>query len=220
MAEHRERYAVVFRESDGPAACGRLEVADDRLLLSGGKAGRHVDLSIPLADIGGVHIGRRQAERLNGFRTIVLERAAGPPVQLAPLGIGLLHEITDLLSALTATHEGGDELAIVVPLKPGCIARARNLLALGPPLDPAELGLTAHQVYLREDAAVFVFAGPRVRERVREAMRSPALWRAGMAWQRCIAGRPEVSEVPEILATEFELHYSWTSDKATGKHKS
>jgi len=205
-----ERYAVVFREQGGAAAAGALEMGPDGLLLRGGAGQLPAELSVPFADIAEVRIGRRPPDRLNGYATLVLERAHMPSVQVAPLGAGLLHEIADLVSSLTVEHRGR-ELAVVVPLKPGCLRRARTLLEAGPPLDPAALGLTGHEVYLREDEAVFVFRGPDVSARVGKAMRSPALWRAGLAWQDCIAGRPRIQQSPATLSTEEMPAYSWTA---------
>jgi len=207
-----ERYAVVFREQGGAAAAGALELRPDRLLLRGRAEQLPAELSVPFADIAEIRIGRRPADRLNGYATLVLERTHLPSVQVAPLGAGLLHEIADLVSALTAERRrDGDELAVVVPLKPGCLRRARELLEAGPPLDPAALGLGGHEVYLREGEAVFVFRGPDVGARVGKAMRSPALWRAGLAWQDCIAGRPQVQRSSATLSTGETPAYSWTA---------
>jgi len=205
------QYAVVFREQGEPPATGSLELAQDRLLLTGGAGGHVHQLEVELANIVEIHVGRRPADRLNGYRTLVLERAHMPAVQIAPLEASLLHEIADLLATLTSGRPtSGDELAVVVPLKPDCLGRARQLLAHGPPLDPAALGLTSHHVYLREREAVFIFLGPDVEARVGRAMRSPALWRAGIAWQNCIAGRPRVDRHARVPVGE-EAAYSWTA---------
>jgi hypothetical protein len=140
-----------------------------------------------------------------------------PALQVAPLGAGLLHEIADLLLALTAERRaGGEVLAVVVPLKPDCLVRAAKLLQAGPPLDPAALGLTSHQVYLRESEAVFVFRGPNVTAGVGKAMRSPAMWRAGLAWQDCIAGRPSIHRSTEMLSSEATPDYSWPAPENPG----
>jgi len=107
-------------------------------------------------------------------------------------------------------------LAVVVPLKPNCLVRAAKLLQAGPPLDPAALGLTSHQVYLREREAVFVFRGPNVSAGVGKAMRSPALWRAGLAWQDCIAGRPSIHRSIETVSSEATPDYSWSAPDKPG----
>jgi hypothetical protein len=212
-----ERYAVVFRERGGAVFAGSLELRRDRLLLSGRAGQRRVDLSVPLVDIAEIRIGRLPADRLNGYVTLVLERGRMSALQVAPLGAGVLHEIADLLSALAAEgRAGGEELAVVVPLKPNCLVRAAELLEAGPPLDPVALGLTSHQVYLREGEAVFVFRGPDVSARVGKAMRRPALWRAGLAWQDCIAGRPSIHSSTEMVSREAIPAYSWGTTKKLG----
>ena len=206
-----ERYAVVFREQSKTPAAGSLELRDDRLLLAGRTGHRRLEMSVPLEDIAEIRIGRLPEDRLNGYATIVLERAGLPALQVAPFGAGLLSEIADLLSMLTSERRTGDELAVVVPLKPGCLPRARKLLEAGPPLDPAKLGLSSHNVYLSEDEAVFVFCGPNVSARVGKAMRSPALWRAGLAWQSCIAGQPSVRRSTAMPSRDDAPAYSWTA---------
>jgi hypothetical protein len=202
-----ECYAVVFRTGETQAT-GRLEIEQDRLLLSGSTSDRTLELEIPFSDLVEVRVGRRPGERLNGYRTVILEREIGPAVRVAPLGMGVLPEITDLLASLTRR---GDEsvLAVCVPLKPGCLGRARGLLEKGPPLDPASLGLSGHEVYLSEDEAVFVFRGANVRAQVGKAVRHPAVWRAGVAWQRCIAAPPQVIDQPALLNLTVEPAYRW-----------
>ncbi len=204
-----ERYAVLFSEQGGAVVAGALEVREDRLLLVGAAGGGRLGVSVPMADIAEVRIGRLPADRLNGSVTLVFERRQGPALRVAPLGAGLLHEIADLVTGLAGEGRVGDELAVVVPLKPSCLARARTLLEAGPPLDPAALGLTNHQVYLREGEAVFVFRGRNVSSRVAKAMRSPALWRAGLAWQECIAGRPSIHTSTDLLPSGAIPVYSW-----------
>jgi hypothetical protein len=213
-ATMNQRFAVVFR--DGPAeAAGALEIEDDRLLLRGRAASGDLTLEIPFSDLSEVRPGRRPGERLNGYPTIFLERVTMPPVQVAPLGVAMLTEISDLLVSLTQ-HVEGDALAVSVPLKRGCLKRARALLGKGPPLDPASLGLSGHEVFLREEEAVFVFRGSNVRARVGKAIRHPAVWRAGLAWQRCFAGPPQIVEVSE-LSPEGDPTYRWAAPEQSAQ---
>lgn len=207
-----QRYAVVFREQGGLVVAGCLELAEDRLRLIGGTGVRARTFEVPLTDIDEVRVGRRPTDRINGYRTLVLERIELPPLEVAPLGAGLLHEIADLLGRLTGDEPGAARtLVVVVPLKHGCRERARELLAQGPPLDPSKLGLTGHSVYLHDDEVIFVFEGPDVEARVGRAMRSPALWRAGIAWQGCIAGGPHVEKRAPSLAGDETPVYTWSA---------
>jgi hypothetical protein len=92
------RYAVAFGV-EGPPAAGLLVVGDDGVVLRGSRGGEHVELSVPREELTRVRIGRSSAERLNGYKTIVLERRDGPDILVAPFGLALLHEITDLIGA-------------------------------------------------------------------------------------------------------------------------
>jgi hypothetical protein len=207
-----EAYPVVFRERNEAPVPGSLALLEGGVLLSGGSRERSAELSIAFSEMRDLHIGHKPEERLNGSATLVIERDQQPPVLVAPIGVGLLHEIADLLGRLANRDSGSpDQLAIMVPLRPGCSERARDLLTLGPPLDPASLGLTGHRVYLEDDNAVFVFTGPGVRRRVQSAMRTPALWKAGIAWRNCIAGQPQVIDLRRQPITAEPL-YTWKSD--------
>jgi hypothetical protein len=202
-----ERFAVVFRGGSAEAA-GRLEVEQDRVLLHGRARTGELDLEIPFSELTEIRIGRHASERLNGYATILLERGGKPAVQVAPLGVALVPEIANLLLSLTTRREG-DTLAVCVPLKPGCLNRARKLLAKGPPFDPAELGLSGHEVYLHEAEAVFVFRGTDVRVQVSSAIRHPSIWRAGLAWQRCFAGPPHLVDNMALLNLDAAPAYRW-----------
>ena len=151
---------------------------------------------------------------MNGRPALLLVRRDGPVVQVAPLGFGLLHELADLLAVLAIQQaEGYERVAVVVPLKPGCLERAKELVAKGPPFDPAALGLERHEIYVSERQAVFVFTGPNVREKLEQATRRPTLWRAGLAWRACIAGPPRLTTPGETLpAHHGRPIYNWTAD--------
>lgn len=204
-----ERFAVAFRDGSAQAV-GALDVEQDRLLLRGRTPEGELTLEIPCSDLSEVRIGRRPNERLNGYATLLLERPGKTPVQVAPLGVALLPEIAELLFSLTRPADG-DMLVVVVPLKPGCVGRARELLAKGPPLDPASLGLRSHEVYLSEDEAVFVFSGSNVQAQVNKAIRQPAVWRAGLAWQRCFAAAPRIFAAVAPPSFDAEPVYRWSA---------
>jgi len=212
------RYAAVFRAGADPPTAGRLVVDDERLLLIGRHGEDRVELSILYAEVREVRIGRSPEERLNGCPALMLERRNGPPVQIEPLGVGLLHELADLLAVLVAEHaDNSEQVAVIVPLKTGCVEQAKELVAQGPPFDPAALGLKRHQVFITAREAVFVFAGPQVRKKLERATRNPTLWGAGLAWTACIAGRPRLSSPLEALpADDAQPVYSWAADNDQG----
>lgn len=203
-----EQFAVVFRDGSDQVA-GALLVEQDRLILSGRGSGGSLELEIPMDSLAEVRVGRRPDERLNGYSTLVLERKALPAVMVAPLGVAVLHEIADLLNSLSQPAVG-DVLAVMVPLKPGCLGRAQRLLAKGPPIDPASLGLSGHEVFLDEQKALFVFRGRNVKAQVSNSVRHPAVWRAGLAWQRCFASAPRIVDLTQ-LAVDSDPFYRWAA---------
>jgi len=208
------RYAVVFRAGPGAPASGALVIQEDSVLLEGRDADRRVEVSVPYQELLEVRIGRRPEERLHGRPTLLVSRANGPQVQIEPFGAGLLHEIADLLATLANERSrSGEEVVVIVPLKEGCMAHVKELVAQGPPFDPAALGFTDHRVLLTVDQAILVFVGPKVRTTLERATRDPTLWRAGLAWRGCIAGRPRLSTIrADELRPDAQLVYSWAAN--------
>ena len=204
------RYAVVFQDADQAPVAGGLEVVDGRILLTSRRRGELVELDFPSAELSEVRISRSARERLNGYPTVVLMRRNEAPVRVAPLGSFLLHEIAGLLGALSAEPmEVADEIDLIVPLRPGTQQRVRELVAQGPPFDPAALKLRRHQVLLGSNDVIFAFEGPQIRQTLERTLSQPVLWKAGVAWRRCIAGRPRISTPADRTAIRRELIYSW-----------
>jgi hypothetical protein len=85
-------------------------------------------------------------------------------------------------------------IAVVAPLRYGAQAEARALIASGPPFDPERTPLVRHEVFLTGDEAVFVFEGPNARAAVDQLLGESSIWKAALAWRRCLAGRPRVAE--------------------------
>lgn len=209
------RYAVVFRVGQEQPTAGALDIHAEGLTLDGRVAAARVLLSVDYAELADVRIGRNPEERLNGRPTLLLSRQGKPLIQIQPYGVGLLGEITDLLAVLTAQPPKRDErLAVIVPLKRGRLKRVKELIAQGPPFDPAALNLTGHQIYLSAHQAIFLFAGPHVRATLTGVARDPTLWRAGLAWRSSITGPPRLANAPEAaLGNDAALIYSWPHAK-------
>jgi hypothetical protein len=111
-------YAVVWRTGDGPTSSGRLELGDDDLVLQG--SGEPDGLRIPFDELSSVEIGCGTAERINGNKSLVLERHSCERVLVAALGgVGLLGEVTDLLARLRAEQAARACVAVVVPIRRG-----------------------------------------------------------------------------------------------------
>ena len=69
--ERSHEYAAVWRAGDGSSSSGKLEVGADDLVLHG--SGED-ELRIPFDDLSSVEIGRAADERINGDKSLVLER--------------------------------------------------------------------------------------------------------------------------------------------------
>jgi hypothetical protein len=89
-----------------------------------------------------------------------------------------------------------EKLAIVARLKSGTESRAAELIAKGPPFDPAESGLTRHAVYLSAGEVVFVFEGHDVEWIVDRMIDEPFRWPvtdALDAWRPLVEGQPRIA---------------------------
>jgi len=185
-------YAVVWRTGDGPTSSGRLELGEDELVLHGRDP---TGLRIPLDELSSVEIGRGPGERINGDKSVVLERRSCERVLVAALGgVGLLGEITDLLARLRAEQAARACVAVVVPIRRGTAEEARRLVEEGPPFDVERLGLERHHVFVSEREVVFFFEGDSAAAAVDALSRSPGVLKAALRWRSILAGRPRLAE--------------------------
>lgn len=200
------QFPVLFRLPGAKAVAGSLTVTGKALALDGGPATGHEHLEVGFDALREVRIIRRVEERLSGHVSLALDVGDQAPVLVAPLGYGLLHEIVDLIATFSSQQAANDEfVAVVVPLAAGTEDDVRALVAKGPPVEPAALGLRMHEVWLdtARHEVVFVFGGDDARRKVERAARSPALWRAGLAWRRLIRANPRLD--------------TWTESQRGGK---
>jgi hypothetical protein len=186
-------YAVVWRTGDGPTSSGRLELGDDDLVLHG--SGENEGLRIGFDELSSVEIGRGSAERINGDKSLVLERDSCERVLIAALGgVGLVGELTDLLARLRTEHAARACLAVVVPIRRGAAEEARRLVEEGPPFDVEGLGLERHHVFVSEREVVFFFEGDDATAVVDALSRSPDVLKTAVRWRGILAGRPRLAE--------------------------
>jgi hypothetical protein len=186
-------YAVVWRTGDGPTSSGRLELGDDDLFLQG--SGEPDGLRIPFDELSSVEIGRGTAERINGNKSLVLERHSCERVLVAALGgVGLLGEVTDLLARLRAEQAARACVAVVVPIRRGTAEAARRLVEEGPPFDVEGLGLERHHVFVSEREVVFFFEGDNATAAAEALSRSPGVLKAAVRWRHILGGRPRLAE--------------------------
>jgi hypothetical protein len=94
-------------------------------------------------------------------------------------------------------------LVVVAPLKPGGEARARELLAEGPPFDLEGTKFDSHEVFMTSQEVVFVFEGG---ETLNFDAGDPVITHAAQAWAECLDGRPRIARSV----------FSWSRDSASG----
>lgn len=193
--KRRQDYAVTWHSGDGPTSCGSLEVGDEDLVLRGPTDAEQ--LRIRLDELSSIEIGRGADERINGNKSLVLERPSCDPVVLGALSVlgdvGLVGELNELLAGLRADRAARTRVAVVLPIKSGTAETARELVEQGPPFDLEALGLERHHVFVSEREVVFFFEGENAGSTVDALVRSPELLKAAVRWRRILAGRPRLA---------------------------
>ena len=186
-------YAVKWHEPDGQDYVGRLELGPRVLHLVGDAGGARVDRQIGYDELEGLRIGHDAGERVDGRRTLVIERPQGAyHLTSTVFEAGILQELVDRLSELSLAAPR--RATIVVPLKEGALARVRELAAAGPPFDPNETQLTRHQLLLTAQEAIFLFE--TADEGGLQALLAEVdVWAAASAWHDLVAGPPRLAEV-------------------------
>jgi hypothetical protein len=203
----RTTYAVTWQEKDRSPFSGRLELRPRGLrfeAVGDGEARPQIVRDVGYDDVAEVRVGRGAADRIGGRPTLVVERRAGGPVRIASIAqAGIVSELAERLAALVLGGRGSSRVVVVVPLREGTRDRVRELLATGPPFDPAGVGLERHEVFLTDSEAVFLFEAP-ARWVLERLVVDPSLWAAATAWKDVVAG-------PARLAGDAS---SWTRSNA------
>lgn len=86
-----------------------------------------------------------------------------------------------------------ERVAITARLKEGSEARARELVAAGPPFDPGRAGLTQHGVFVGHDVVVFVFEGEGVAQRLSQLLNDRLNSASFSAWAPLLAEQPRLA---------------------------
>jgi hypothetical protein len=105
-----------------------------------------------------------------------------------------ISQLADELNALSA-HRHLRKVVVVLPLAPGKREIAWDLLSEGPPFDFAGAGVDRHEVFLTDDAAIFVFGtpdGPATLERI---LGEDDFWTVIASWERIAGGPPRLAQV-------------------------
>jgi hypothetical protein len=91
---------------------------------------------------------------------------------------------------------GGDEaerVAVVARLRPRSRERASQILAEGAPYELAEAGFRRHNVFLAEEAVVFVFEGSGIEGLVSDLVNDPARSAMFSVWAPLLEGTPALA---------------------------
>jgi len=86
-----------------------------------------------------------------------------------------------------------ERVAITVRLKEGMEARARELVAAGPPFDPTLAGFAQHAVYVGNDIVVFVFEGGDVGHRLSQLLNDRLNSASFGVWAPLLAEQPRLA---------------------------
>lgn len=86
-----------------------------------------------------------------------------------------------------------ERVAITAQLKEGSEERARELVAAGPPFDPAGAGFAQHGVYVGPDIVVFVFEGEGVAQKLSHLLNDRLYSASFSAWAPLLAGQPRLA---------------------------
>ena len=90
-----------------------------------------------------------------------------------------------------------ERLAVIARLAAGTQSQAEELIAAGPPFDPAEAGFVRHSVFLGQSTVVFVFEAHEVEWLVDDLVDAQffhhLLAEALGAWRPLIDGQPQLA---------------------------
>ena len=167
----REPFGLEGRQRDGPA----------------------ISRQISYEGILSLRIGSRGADRLDGQPALVVERADGRYSSRAPGWARASSRRSPNASRTTAAPRGAVR-PWSYPLKPGALAGVRELVAQGPPFDPARTALTQHELLLTEQEAIFVFE-TQSEDGLAALLGQLDILAAAVAWRDLVAGPPRLAAV-------------------------
>jgi len=87
------------------------------------------------------------------------------------------------------------KLAIVLPLDIGKRDVARAYLDEGPPFDLRAAGVDAHEVFLTDEEAIFVFGVPNGAQTLERILTDEEFWSVVSSWEHIASGPPRLANV-------------------------
>jgi hypothetical protein len=94
---------------------------------------------------------------------------------------------------LNEAEERSNQVAVVARLKDGAEARARELIAQGPPFDPQEMGFDRLAVYLSPGEVVFRFEGRGAAQKLADVLDDMVVSASFSAWAPLLDGTPRLA---------------------------
>jgi hypothetical protein len=86
-----------------------------------------------------------------------------------------------------------ERVVVTARLKEGSEARARELVAAGPPFDPRRARLAQHSVYVGQGLVVFVFEGDGVAQQLSHLVNDRLNSASFSAWAPLLAEQPRLA---------------------------
>ena len=109
---------------------------------------------------------------------------------------------------MEGSDSGSERYVVAAHVKRGESGAAEQLLAAGPPFDPDEAGLSAHEAYVGEDHVYLVFEGKDARNKAFNLARKHML--EVTRWQNIITDFPAwVEDIPPSARRV----YSWRAER-------
>jgi hypothetical protein len=94
---------------------------------------------------------------------------------------------------LGGTEERSGQVAVVARLREGTEARARELIAQGPPFDPREMGFDRLAVYLSPGEVIFHFEGKGAAQKLADVVDDMVVSASFSAWAPLLEGTPNLA---------------------------
>ena len=91
------------------------------------------------------------------------------------------------------TEERSNQVAVVARIREGTGARARELIAQGPPFDPRELGFGSLAVYLSPGEVIFHFEGKDAAQKLADLIDDMVVSASFSAWAPLLEGTPKLA---------------------------
>jgi hypothetical protein len=94
---------------------------------------------------------------------------------------------------LGETKERSSQVAVVARLREGTEARARELVAQGPPFDPREMGFDRLAVYLSPGEVIFHFEGKGAAQKLANVVDDMVVSASFSGWAPLLEGTPRLA---------------------------